>query len=250
VADGQLVVHLEVVVVAPDPGAAAPSLEARDLYRFYRAGDEETLALRGVSLTVTAGELVAVAGPSGSGKSTLLALLAGLDEPDGGQVRIAGQRMSHRTEAQRTLLRRQFVGVLQQWGNLVEHLDVRDNVTLVQSLRGGNSGPRRSVAELLDQVGLTGRASALPAELSGGELARAGLAVALAGDPRVLIADEPTGELDLTTERRVLSLIREVALDGTAVVVASHSPEVAERADRVLHLADGRWADSDDREVA
>jgi putative ABC transport system ATP-binding protein len=220
---------------------AEPTVQAHELYRFYRAGDEETLALRGISLAVRAGEVVVVAGPSGSGKSTLLALLAGLDEPDGGHVVLAGERMSHRPEGQRTLLRRRLVGVLRQTGNLVEHLDVRANLQLVQSIRGRGTRPGRSVAELLDQMALTHRAAALPHELSGGELARAGLAVALAGDPSVLIADEPTGELDLANERRVLALLREVASGGAAVVVASHSSEVAGGADRVLELTDGRW---------
>jgi putative ABC transport system ATP-binding protein len=223
------------------PRATAPAVDARELYRFYRAGDEETLALRGISLTVRTGEMAAVTGPSGSGKSTLLALLAGLDEPDGGHVLLAGERMSHRPEAQRTLLRRRLVGVLRQSGNLVEHLDVRANVGLVQGLRGRRTRPRRTVAELLDLVALTHRAHALPRELSGGELARAGLAVALAGDPAVLIADEPTGELDLANEHRVLALMRQVAAEGAGIVVASHSAEVAVRADRVLRLADGRW---------
>jgi putative ABC transport system ATP-binding protein len=219
---------------------------AHDLYRFYRAGDEETLALRGVSLSVAAGELVVVAGPSGSGKSTLLALLAGLDEPDGGHVTLAGVRMSHRPEARRTLLRRRLVGVLRQSGNLVGHLDVRGNVGLVRALRGRSATPRRNGADLLSLVGLSSRAQALPAELSGGELARAGLAVALAGEPAVLVADEPTGELDLTNERRVLDLLREVAAGGAAVVVASHSTEVAAAADRVLRLVDGRWATAEE----
>jgi putative ABC transport system ATP-binding protein len=223
-------------------GPRRAAVVAHDLYRFYRAGDEETLALRGISLTVAEGEVVVVAGPSGSGKSTLLALLAGLDEPDGGHVTLAGERLSHRPEAHRTLLRRRFVGVLRQSGNLVAHLDVRGNVALVQRLHGRSSRPSRAVPDLLDLVGLSARGRSLPRELSGGELARAGLAVALAGDPRVLIADEPTGELDLDNERRVMTLLREVAAGGTAVVVASHSTEVAGAADRVLALADGRWA--------
>jgi putative ABC transport system ATP-binding protein len=218
-----------------------PAIRAHDLYRFYRAGDDETLALRGISLTVQTGEVAVVAGPSGSGKSTLLGLLAGLDEPDGGYVLLAGERMSHRPEGQRTLLRRRLVGVLRQNGNLVEHLDVRANLHLVQTLRGRRKDPGRSVAELLDRVALTHRAAALPGELSGGEVARAGLAVALAGGPPVLIADEPTGELDLANERRVLALLREVAAGGAAVVIASHSSEVAAGADRVLRMSDGRW---------
>jgi putative ABC transport system ATP-binding protein len=234
-------VALTVATPISAPPPAIPAVQARELYRFYRAGDEETLALRGISLTVRAGEVVAVTGPSGSGKSTLLALLAGLDEPDGGHVLLGGERMSHRPEAQRTLLRRRLVGVLRQSGNLVEHLDVRANIALVQGLRGRRALPRRTVAELLDLVALAHRGRALPGELSGGELARAGLAVALAGDPAVLIADEPTGELDLANEHRVLALMRQVATEGAAIVVASHSAEVADSADRVLRLADGRW---------
>ena len=236
--------------MASGPADGVPVVLARELYRFYRAGDEETRALRGLSLTVRAGELVAVAGPSGSGKSTLMALLAGLDEPDGGDVRLAGERMSHRPEAVRTLLRRRLVGVLRQSGNLVEHLDVRSNVALVHRLRGRRGAGRRAVSELLDMVALDHRAGALPGELSGGELARAGLAVALAGDPAVLIADEPTGELDLANEHRVLALLREAAAEGAAVLVASHSTEVAAEADRVLHLADGRWASTADESRA
>jgi putative ABC transport system ATP-binding protein len=230
--------------------ASPPAVVAHDLYRFYRAGDEETRALRGVSLTARAGEVVAVTGPSGSGKSTLLALLAGLDEPDGGHVLLAGERMSHRSEAHRTMLRRRLLGLLRQSGNLVEHLDVRANVALVRSLRGRRFAPRRTVPELLASVALGDRARALPAELSGGELARAGLAAALAGDPAVLIADEPTGELDVATEHSVLELMREAAAAGVAVVVASHSAEVAAAADRVLRLVDGRWAAGADEVVA
>lgn len=223
-----------------------PAVVAQDLYRFYRSGDEEVLALRGVSLTVAAGALVVVAGPSGSGKSTLLALLAGLDEPDGGSVTLAGERMSHRPEGQRTLLRRRLVGVLRQTGNLIGHLTVRENLDLVRRLRT-RSARGRQAEELLDLVSLGHRASALPGELSGGELARAGLAVALAGDPVVLIADEPTGELDLAHERRVVALLHDVTATGTAVVVASHSAEVAAGADQLLRLADGSWADEPER---
>jgi putative ABC transport system ATP-binding protein len=205
-----------------------------------RYGD--VTALAGVDLEVRAGEFFTLLGPSGSGKTTLLALLAGLDEPDGGFVTLAGERMSHRAEGHRTRLRRGLVGVLRQTGNLVDHLSVRENVELVRRLRN-RSARGRPVDELLDRVALGSRARALPRELSGGELARAGLAVALVSDPAVLIADEPTGELDLASERRVLALVHEVAAAGTAVVVASHSTEVASAADRVLQLVDGRWAD-------
>lgn len=215
-----------------------PVLEAERLFRFYHAGDDETLALQGVSVTVDAGELVAVTGPSGSGKSTLLGLLAGLDDPDGGTVRVAGERLSRRAEADRARIRARRVGVLYQLVNLVGHLDVTANVRLAQRLAPG--GARTPVAAILDAVGLSARASALPRELSGGEVARAGLAVALANDPDLLLCDEPTGELDGATAQRVLTLLRERAAAGTAVIVVTHSDAVAEAADRVIALRDGQ----------
>ncbi|GAA3092090.1 putative ABC transport system ATP-binding protein [Kribbella aluminosa] len=214
-------------------------LWCHDLYRFYRSGDEETLALRGVSLRVARGEVVAVVGPSGSGKSTLLACLAGLDEPDGGAVTLGGERVSHRPEAERARIRSRRLGVLLQYGNLVTHLSVRANIQLVQARA---KGERPAPDDLLEQVGLRERASALPRELSGGELARAGLAVALSNDPDVLLADEPTGELDGRTEQVVLDLIRARAGDGRGVLLVTHSPAVTGIADRVITLSDGRIA--------
>lgn len=214
-------------------------LDAHELYRFYRSGEEETLALRGVSLRVRRGETVAVTGPSGSGKSTLLACLAGLDEPSGGAVHVGGVRISHRPEAERARLRARRIGVLLQSGNLLPHLSVRDNVRLVRAAAACD-GRREDLAVLLDQVGLAHRAHALPQELSGGELARAGLAVALANDPEVLLADEPTGELDGGTEQRVLELLRKRAEAGRGVLVVTHSVEAVRLADRVIALRDGR----------
>ena len=217
-------------------------LRARELYRFYRIGDEETLALRGVSLAVPSGKLVTVAGPSGSGKSTLLACLAGLDEPDGGSVYIRETRISHRPEHERSALRARHIGTLFQSANLLEHLTVRRNLELVQRIARARDRPshRRSVDALLDAVGLTRRSGARPSELSGGEAVRAGLAAALANNPDVLVADEPTGELDGKTEADVLRLIRDQADRGTAVIVASHSAAVAAMADEVIQLKDGQ----------
>lgn len=226
----------------------AAALTADRLYRFFRTGDEETLALRGVSLTVAPGETVAVVGPSGCGKSTLLGCLAGLDEPDGGTVRVGGQRLSHRPEPERARLRARRIGVLLQNRNLLPHLNVRANIELARM--AGQVGPRlrRSggrlstpvgVAELLERVGLTRRAGAYASELSGGELARAGLAVALANDPDIVLADEPTGELDGDTEQHVLELLRDRAGAGAALLVVTHSPRVVAIADRVIHLHDG-----------
>nr|WP_312627942.1 ABC transporter ATP-binding protein [Pseudofrankia sp. BMG5.37] len=177
-------------------------------------------------------------GPSGSGKSTLLACLAGIDEPDGGTVTVAGRRLSHRLEAERARLRASLVGLLFQSANLLAHLTVARNIQLVRRLVHGPVAT--PVDDLLDQLGIGRRGGAYPAELSGGELARAGLAVALANDPVVLLADEPTGELDLATERAVLELLRARARAGLAVVIASHSPAVAAAADRTVSLTDGR----------
>jgi putative ABC transport system ATP-binding protein len=213
-------------------------LEAERLYRFFHAGDDETLALQGVSLTLAPGEVVAVTGPSGSGKSTLLGLLAGLDEPDGGMVRIGGERLSRRPEAERARVRSRRVGVLYQQANLVGHLSVDANVALAQRLAGRDDAAERHA--VLERCGIAARAGARPAQLSGGELARAGLAVALANRPDVLLADEPTGELDGATAQRVLDLLRERAGDGAAVLVVTHSPAVAAAADREIRLRDGR----------
>jgi putative ABC transport system ATP-binding protein len=218
-------------------------LDARSLYRFYRVDDDETLALQSVSLQLWPGDLVVVAGPSGSGKSTLLACLAGLEEPSGGAVYINGARVSHQPEAARSLLRARHIGVLSQSGNLFPHLTVGQNITLAQSLAGRGHRQRRrrqSNRDLLVSLGIDRREHALPARLSGGESARAGLAVALANDPMVLIADEPTGELDSANEARLIDLLVQRARSGRAVLIASHSPGVIRRADRIITLLDGR----------
>jgi putative ABC transport system ATP-binding protein len=218
--------------------SADKALEARSLYRFFRAGEEETLALQGVSVSLAPGEFVAVSGPSGSGKSTLLSCLAGLDEPDGGTVLVGGRRISHQPEPIRARLRARHIGVLFQSANLVEHLTVEGNLRLSQGL--ARKGHRADRGELLESVGLSARSHAYPSELSGGESARAGLAVALANEPIVLLADEPTGELDSATEAQILDLLLSRAHAGAAVLVASHSLAVAAAADRVIRLFDGK----------
>jgi putative ABC transport system ATP-binding protein len=212
------------------------TLRAENVYRFYRSGDEETLAVQGVSLEIQPGELVALSGPSGSGKSTLLACLSGTDEPSGGTVWVDGQRMSGRSEAARAGLRANQIGTMAQTGNLLEHLTLAGNVRLVAQI--GRS--RAHIEQLLEELGIAHRAGAWPSQLSGGELARASLAVALVNSPGVLLADEPTGELDEATEARLLALVRRRAEAGCAVLVASHSAAVRRAADRVLVLEDGR----------
>ena len=216
-------------------------LQADDLFRFYHPGDAEVRALRGASLSVGRGEIVALVGPSGSGKSTLLACIAGLDEPDGGVVTIDGHQMTRRPEAERAALRASSIGFLAQAGNLFAHLTVAGNIALQLQL-AGLSPDRARISALLQQVGLVERADALPATLSGGEAARAGLAVALAADPPLLIADEPTAEVDAQTEARILDILEQRRASGGAALIATHSRSLSARASRVLAIADGRIA--------
>jgi putative ABC transport system ATP-binding protein len=237
------------------------TVEASELYRFFHAGGDEVMVLRGVSLAASPGEFIAVVGPSGSGKSTLLACLAGLDDPDGGVVRVAGEVMSRRPERERARLRARHLGVVLQSANLIEHLTLSANLRQARRLAGrkhltpaANSAPGRrggtadgrheasgrDVNGLLARVGLSGRAHAYPAQLSGGEAVRAGVAVSLVNGPAVLLADEPTAEVDRATEVQLLELLRGEVARGLTLVVATHSPAVAEAADRVVMLADGR----------
>jgi putative ABC transport system ATP-binding protein len=216
----------------------AAALEACELYRFYHVGDDETFALRGVSLTVEAGEFVAIIGPSGSGKSTLISCLAGLDDPDGGWVAVAGERMTRRPQAERDRIRARHIGILLQNGNLLDHLTVQGNLEAVRSFSGHSSKAATEAA--LSSVGVAGRARAYPDQLSGGELARASFAVAVVNEPAVLLLDEPTGEVDTANEAIVLQLVTERVKQGCASVIVTHSEAVASAADRVLHLVDGR----------
>ena len=217
---------------------AAPVLEADRLFRFFHADDDETVALADVTMHIQAGEFVAITGPSGSGKSTLLACLAGLDEPDGGTVRIAGVTLSRKPEVERARIRAQHIGVLWQSGNLLDHLRVRENVLFAQRIAGSKEGGRADA--LLARLGLSNRANAWVGSLSGGEVARAGLAVALANDPTVLLADEPTGELDASTADDVIALLSEHAAEGHAVGVVTHSDAISRRASRTIRLRDGQ----------
>ncbi len=213
-------------------------IEAFELYRFYHSGDIETAALRGVSLKVQPGEFVAIMGPSGSGKSTLLSCLAGLDEPDGGYVQVIGVRMSRRSEAVRAALRARHIGILMQSGNLFEHLTLEDNIRLQMRLAKSNDGTQ--VNGLLAQMGLSARRHAFPSQLSGGEVARGGLAVALCTKPPVLLADEPTGEVDADTEAHILGQLLERRKAGMAMLIVTHSKGLAAQADRLLNIQDGR----------
>lgn len=222
---------------------AAPVLEARGLHRFFRRGGEEVAALRDVSIALFPGEVVAVVGPSGSGKSTLLNLLAGLDDPDGGSVRVAGRQLSHEPTTVQARLRGELIGVLTQASGLVEHLDVLDNLRLASSFRAVTPSTE-DLRALLGSVHLQDRAHSRPSTLSGGETARANLAVALTGGPRLLLADEPTAEVSTSEETALLGLIRSLQPSDGATLLVTHSPGVAAAADRVIELLDGRTTTS------
>jgi putative ABC transport system ATP-binding protein len=183
-------------------------------------------------------------GPSGSGKSTLIACLTGLDEPDAGFVEVGGTRMSRRPETARARLRAKSFGILMQSGNLFTHLTVRENMALQMDLAGVRHDREERMATMLVTVGIGERGDAYPGELSGGEAARAGLAVALSADPPILIADEPTAEVDRLTESRILAVFDERRRRGKATLVATHSEPLASRADRIIRLRDGRIDDA------
>jgi putative ABC transport system ATP-binding protein len=217
------------------------TVAAHDVYRFFHTRDDETRALRGVSFSVGPGEFVALVGPSGSGKSTLLACLAGLDVPDGGQVELLGERIARLDEAARTRRRAQNIGILMQSKNLVPDLTAEENVLLPLLMAGQRDDGR--VSRLLEVMGVADRALALSGELSGGESARVALAVALVLEPSVVLADEPTAEVDAVTEEHLLAILQRHCDGGAAAVVATHSSAVAEAASRVIQIADGRIVD-------
>jgi len=219
------------------PGSAA--ITAVDLTRRFGEGDTSVDALRGVSLGVASGQLTAVMGPSGSGKSTLMHILAGLDRPTGGSVEVAGIEITELGDKQLTKLRRQHIGFIFQFFNLLPMLTARENVLLPLEL-AGTKPDREWVEELTDRVGLSQRLSHRPSELSGGQQQRVAVARALVSRPTVMFADEPTGNLDSTTSAEILGLLREsVTGFGQTTVMVTHDAHAAAIADRVLFLADG-----------
>ncbi len=219
-------------------GSQTCVLEGIGLYHIYREAELETIALRGTDIALHAGSWVSVVGPSGSGKSTLLHVLAGLMTPSAGQVLIDGGDVGRMDEAARAQLRRTKIGVMLQRDNLHPLLTVSENVSLPLELAGRPD--RRQVADLIDRVGLSDRARNRPHQLSGGEAQRASIAVTLAGKAEVLLADEPTGELDEVTAASVLELLATVRDEmGMAIMTVTHNPMVAAAADRRLVMRDG-----------
>jgi putative ABC transport system ATP-binding protein len=212
---------------------------AHALTRRYGDGSTAVDALRGVDLDVRDRELVAVMGPSGSGKSTLMHILAGLDKPTSGTVEIAGQDITKLDDAQLTLLRREHIGFIFQFFNLLPMLDVEENVTLPLSI-AGEKPDKAWVDELLRKVALEARRTHLPSELSGGEQQRVAIARSLVTHPTILLADEPTGNLDSATSGGILELMRDsVESYGQTTVMVTHDPRAASIADRILFIADG-----------
>ena len=213
---------------------------ARDVTRRYGEGDTAVDALRGVSVDIAPGKATAVMGPSGSGKSTLMHILAGLDKPTSGSVGIAGTEITTLGDNDLTKLRREHIGFVFQFFNLLPMLTAEENILLPLKL-GGATPERAWVEELLDRVGLRDRCRHRPSELSGGQQQRVALARALVSKPTVVFADEPTGNLDSTTSGEILELLRDsVSSSGQTTVMVTHDPTAAAIADRILFLADGR----------
>jgi ABC-type lipoprotein export system ATPase subunit len=219
-----------------------PVLEARGVTKTVGSGRAARRVLEGVSLSVEAGEVVAVLGRSGSGKSTLLHLLGGLDRPDAGRIVLAGHELTGRAARSLAKLRLEHVGFVFQSFHLIEELTGEENVLLPARLPGAKRGGERRARRLIEELGLDGIASRRPHELSGGEQQRFAIARALVGDPELVLADEPTGNLDRENGAAVLSLLR--GLEDRAVVIVTHEPEAAAIADRVLTLRDSRLHES------
>jgi putative ABC transport system ATP-binding protein len=214
-------------------------VSAREVNRRYGEGDAAVQALRGVSLDVARGRLTAVMGPSGSGKSTLMHLLAGLDQATSGEIWIEGTNVTELRDNELTKLRREHIGFVFQFFNLLPMLTAEENVVLPLSL-AGEKVDREWVEELVDKVGLGPRRTHRPSELSGGQQQRVAIARALVGKPTVVFADEPTGNLDSKTSEEILQLVRASVDDyGQTTVMVTHDPRAAVIADRILFLADG-----------
>jgi lipoprotein-releasing system ATP-binding protein len=221
---------------------AAPFLELRGIGRSFRTGGTRIRVLDGIDLELRQGEIVALVGPSGAGKSTLLHIAGLLERPDTGAVLIGGRDCQHLSEVERTLLRRSEIGFVYQFHHLLPEFSALENIVLPQMIAGiGRRRAREKALALLDRVGMLPRAQHRPARLSGGEQQRVAIARALANDPKVLLGDEPTGNLDRATGESVLAVLLElVRTSGLAALIATHNLELARRLDRIVELAEGR----------
>ena len=220
------------------------TLQLQDLYKIYKEGDIETVALRGASLTVQPGEFVAITGRSGAGKSTLLNIMGGLSIPSAGRVLINGSDIAKMNESERTVFRRRQIGVVFQTDNLVPFLTALENVMLPIQL-AGRKNCANEARTLLFEVGLQNRTNHKPGMLSGGERQRVAIAVALANRPNLLLADELTGELDTATADQVMELLAELNSEHKlTLIVVTHNKVVAARANRQVHITDGQLTES------
>jgi putative ABC transport system ATP-binding protein len=225
----------------PSPSllAPAPVVTAHDLTRQYGNGETAVHALRGVSVEVASGQLTAVMGPSGSGKSTLMHILAGLDKPTSGDVYLAGTAIGELNDTKLTKLRREHIGFIFQFFNLLPMLTAKENIVLPLSIAGVKPDPEW-LEELTTAVGLTERLSHRPSELSGGQQQRVAIARAVITRPSLLLADEPTGNLDSRNSEAVMELLRDLHRQGATICMVTHDPRYAAHADRSVHLFDGR----------
>ncbi|HEX8684713.1 MAG TPA: ABC transporter ATP-binding protein [Ardenticatenaceae bacterium] len=212
-------------------------IDLRGVSRRYESGERSVHALRNVSLTVLQGEFVALVGASGSGKSTLLGLLSGIDKPTDGEVVVAGRRIDQLSENDLARWRRQSVGIVFQFFQLLPTLTALENVLLPMSLNGRTD--EMKARALLAEIGLAHRMHHLPTALSGGEQQRVAIARALANDPPLLLADEPTGNLDEQTGAEIMEMIASLPSRGKTVLLVTHDPDLAARADRIIHMANG-----------
>ena len=219
-------------------------LTMTDLSKTYRTDTVQTHALRGFSLRIDEGDFVAVTGPSGSGKTTFLNIAGLLETFDSGAYELDGRNVANLSDRELAKVRNEKIGFIFQNFNLIPDLDVFDNVDVPLRYRGFGAGERkRRIEESLRRVGLAGRAKHLPSQLSGGQQQRVGIARALAGEPRFLLADEPTGNLDSQMAQGVLDLLEEINAGGTTIVMVTHDPELAARAKREVRLRDGVVSD-------
>ncbi len=210
----------------------------RAVTKVYGTGEAAVHALRDIDLDIGSGELVVVLGPSGSGKTTLVNVIGGIESTTEGQVTVAGEDISGRSPADLSGFRRDHIGFVFQFFNLIPTLTARENVEVIVELTG--KGDRKRIPALLDAVGLADRADNFPAQLSGGQQQRVALARALATEPDILLADEPTGALDLATGRQILTLLQTLHREGRTVIIVTHNASVAQIADRVITVVDGR----------
>jgi len=219
-------------------------LEMNDIRKVYRTDLVETHALESFSLSVGDGEFVAVMGPSGSGKTTFLNVAGLLDVFDGGSYRLGGKDVSRLSDREMSKIRNESIGFIFQSFNLIPDLDVFDNVDVPLRYRGlAASERRRRIEKAVDMIGLSSRLHHLPSQLSGGQQQRVAIARVLAADPKLILADEPTGNLDSAMAREIMELLEEINRRGTTVVMVTHAPECAARATREIHLLDGKVVD-------